>query len=166
MVVFCQHKSNEICYNIYVVRKRGELIFDIGSGDKTVLDCFVALEPSARSTGRARSQSAPYRGWTAKPRASRADKAAERGAEESHPGLRHVRNSVLGFVAKPLTFHNEKPNTMVRRVAITRRTLFSCFSLRLLAAPATRRVSRVRRFSFPRRCGGTSAKLARKETIQ
>ena len=29
----------------------------------------------------------------------------------------HVRNiSVLGFVAKPLTLHNEKPNTMVRRV--------------------------------------------------
>jgi len=50
-----------------------------------------------------------------------------------------VRNSVLGFVAKPLTFHNEKLNTMVRRVSFTRRTLFSCFSLRFLAAPATRR---------------------------
>ena len=68
----------------------------------------------------------------------------------------HIRNiSVLGFVAKPLTFHNEKPDTMVRRVSFTRRALFSCFSLRFLAAPATRRDFEGAPLSFPRRSGTT-----------
>ena len=66
-----------------------------------------------------------------------------------------VRNSVLGFVAKPLTLHNEKPNAMVRRVAITRRALFSCFSLRLLAAPATRRDFEGAPLFFSAQGGGT-----------
>ena len=77
----------------------------------------------------------------------------ERRLEFSLPS---IRNSVLGLVAKPLTFPNEKPNTMVRRVSYTRRTLFSCFSLRFLEAPATRRNSEGAPLSFlPRQGGGT-----------
>ena len=60
----------------------------------------------------------------------------ERRLEFSLPS---IRNSVLGFVVKPLTFHNEKPDTMVRRVVTMRRALFSRFSLRFLAAPTMRR---------------------------
>ena len=48
----------------------------------------------------------------------------ERRLEFSLPS---IRNSVLGFVVKPLTFHNEKPSTMVRRVASTRRALYLVF---------------------------------------
>ena len=65
--------------------------------------------------------------------------SADRGAGNSRKGLRQLRNSVLGFVVKPLTFHNEKPDTMVRRVVTMRRALFSRFSLRFLAAPTMRR---------------------------
>lgn len=43
------------------------------------------------------------------------------------PKASGTRNSVLGFVVKPLTFHNEKPDTMVRRVTHTRRALFLVF---------------------------------------
>ena len=64
-----------------------------------------------------------------------------------------MRNSVLGFVVKPLTFHNEKPDTMVRRVTFTRRTLFPCFSLRFLAAPTMRRGFEGAPLSFPCRSG-------------
>ena len=95
--------------------------------------------------------SAQARGQNPESRASR----WRTGAAVSQPGLQNVRNSVLGFVAKPLTLHNEKPNAMVRRVAITRRALFSCFSLRLLAAPATRRDFEGAPLFFSAQGGGT-----------
>ena len=44
---------------------------------------------------------------------------------------------------------------MLRRMAIMRRNLFSSASSRLVVVPLGNRVSRVRRFSFPRRSGGT-----------
>ena len=82
--------------------------------------------------------------------------AADRGAGNSHKGFQQLRNSVLGFVAKPLTLHNEKPDTMARRVVIMRRALFSRFSLGFLEAPATRRGFEGAPLSFlPRRSGGT-----------
>ena len=74
--------------------------------------------------------------------------AAKRGVGNSHKGLQQLRNSVLGFVVKPLTFHNEKPDTKVRRVIFMRRALFPRFSLRFLEAPTMRRGLRVRRFYF------------------
>ena len=93
--------------------------------------------------------------WASRPLTKRR-KAADRGAGTSYKGLQQLRNSVLGFVVKPLTFHNEKPGTMVRRVIFMRRALFSRFSLRFLAAPTMRRGLEGAPLSFlPCRSGGT-----------
>ena len=109
-----------ICYNAHVSRRR-DLLFDIVPNSRILVrpnfHCLEYRPEVAMMEGRT-----PY---------------GELRKRIRRP--QQVRNSVLGFVAKPLTLHNEKPNAMVRRVAITRRTLFSCFSLRFLAAPATRR---------------------------
>ena len=72
------------------------------------------------------------------------------------PATSGKRNSVLGFVVKPLTFHNEKPDTKVRRVIFMRRALFPRFSLRFLEAPTMRRGFEGAPLSFlPRRSDGT-----------
>ena len=151
---FEAHKRKFFCYNIGVPRKRGDLFFVIGSltlHRRSDLFCnvwrtFGPAHPCAgQNPGRAVSIKPPPTVGREKivvsPLAGRDHRA--RRSRELRKRIRrpqHVRNiSVLGFVAKPLTLHNEKPNTMVRRVAITRRTLLSRFSLRFLAAPATRR---------------------------
>ena len=130
---FCPSQTNLVWYNVRIPYTRDESIFDIGPVTRDERRLEFSL-PSYRpeATGRARSPSAPP------------------------PATSGTRNSVLGLVAKPLTFPNEKPNTMVRRVSFTRRTLFSCFSLRFLEAPATRQNSEGAPLSFfPRQGGGT-----------
>lgn len=120
---FKSHKREIFWYNIHVPRERSSTLFDIGG------------RHPAPAIG-------PKPVWADGKTTVRRDHRARRSGELRKRIRRpqHIRNiSVLGFVAKPLTLHNEKPNAMVRRVAITRRTLFSCFSLRFLAAPATRR---------------------------
>ena len=138
------HKREEFWYNINVLRERDDLIFDIGLLAGRSQRKLIHSVCEASGLVRSRIGQNPGSAASTRPRTS----VGSRVPRDRRPGeLRkhirrpqHVRNiSVLGFVAKPLTLHNEKPNTMVRRVAITRRTLFSCFSLRFLAAPATRR---------------------------
>jgi hypothetical protein len=151
---FEPHKREIFWYNISVPHERGDLIFDIGSQTlhrRSDLLCNVwrtfGLVHSCigQNPGSAVLEKPPPTAWMAihrRPLMVGRDHRARRSGELRKRNRRpqHVRNiSVLGFVAKPLTLHNEKPSTMVRRVAITRRTLFSCFSLRFLAAPATRR---------------------------
>lgn len=139
--VSCEsHKREIFWYIIHVSCERSDLIFVIGSQTlhRPILQCLESLRagafvrrPKPRQRGFAKTA-------TTVGRDHRARRSGELRKRIRRP--QHIRNiSVLGFVAKPLTLHNEKPNTMVRRVAITRRTLFSCFSLRFLAAPATRR---------------------------
>ncbi len=133
---FKSHKRGIFWYNIHVLRERSSTFFDIGGrypapaiGPKPV------WADGKTPVGRDDPIAPPLVGTAFHRRPRRSGELRKRIRRPQH-----VRNiSVLGFVAKPLTLHNEKPNTMVRRVAITRRTLFSCFSLRFLAAPATRR---------------------------
>ena len=120
---FKSHKREIFWYNIHVPRERSSTLFDIGGRHPA-----PAIGPKPVWAD----------GKTPVGRNHRARRSGELRKRIRRP--QHIRNiSVLGFVAKPLTLHNEKPNAMVRRVAITRRTLFSCFSLRFLAEPATRR---------------------------
>ena len=120
---FKSHKREIFWYNIHVPRERSSTFFDIGGRHPA-----PAISPKPVWAD----------GKTPVGRNHRARRSGELWKRIRRP--QHIRNiSVLGFVAKPLTLHNEKPNAMVRRVAITRRTLFSCFSLRFLAAPDTRR---------------------------
>ncbi len=141
------------CYNDRVPQKWDALIFDMGFlVAKTGQTCFRKRgTTSPTSWTRSCPQPPPSRGQNLREGRACRDRKVGRVAprpptvpEELWKRIRrlqHVRNSVLCLVAKPLTFHNENPNTMVRRVSFTRRILFSCFSLRFLAAPATRRNS-------------------------
>ena len=148
------HKREEFWYNINVLRERDDLIFDIGLLAGRSRRKLIHSVCEASGLVRSRIGQNPSSAVLIKPPPTEGcdehiapPMVGSRVPRDRRPGeLRkrirrpqQVRNSVLGFVAKPLTLHNEKPNTMVRRVAITRRTLFSCFSLRFLAAPATRR---------------------------
>ena len=129
MDIFILSKRRHICYNSPVPQKRDESIFDIG-GRQTA----PAAGPKPGSCvprdriGRAACPHAAAftaEGKTLGGRVS--SRAAAVGArvprarlpKELRKRIRRpqcIRNSVLGFVAKPLTFPNEKPNTMVRRV--------------------------------------------------
>lgn len=128
-----QHKTLVLWYNIFVPRENAERIFDIGLQTVESRSDLVPAVCETFGLGHSCASQNPRVGCARcvhRPRELR--KRIRR--------LQNIRNiSVLGFVAKPLTFHDEKPNTMVRRVIITRRAFSSCFSLRLLAAPATRR---------------------------
>ena len=150
-----QHKSREFWYNSRVSRKRDSLFDIVPNIGKSVRPNFQCLEYRPEALVEWRVPTPPHSTATGKtPKdahgapARREGRSPLRPIHDRHFGeLRkrirrpqHIRNiSVLGFVAKPLTFHNEKLNAMVRRVSSTRRTLFSCFSLRFLAAPATKR---------------------------
>ena len=153
MDVFSPPHSRNFCYNSTVPHERVTTIFDIGGRQ---IAPATGLKPMAwsrvprdRSCG-GRQNLGILGEWAFRP-----FKNQSRGAGKARKAPSTLRNSVLGFVVKPLTFHNEKPDTMVRRVLFMRRALFSRFSLRFLAAPTTRRGLRVRRFSFPRRSGDT-----------
>ena len=134
METFCPPQTNLIWYNVRVPHMWDVLIFDIGPVTRDERRLEVSL-PSHRPEA------------TGGPRLSRPNGRAV-APRPPQPKATGKRNSVLGLVAKPLTFPNEKPNTMVRRVSFTRRTLFSCFSLRFLEAPATRRNSEGAPLSF------------------
>ena len=143
---FKSHKREIFWYNIPVPRERSSTFFDIGGRHPApAIGPKPVWADGKTPVGRDDPIAPPLVGtaFHRRPRrmvgrAHRARRSGELRKRIRRP--RQVRNiSVLGFVAKPLTLHNEKPNTMVRRVAITRRTLFSCFSLRFLEAPATRR---------------------------
>ena len=153
-----QHKSRNFCYNTPVSRKR-DLLFDIGGRQSAPA---IGPKPTwvdgKTPVGRDDLIASPLVG-----RDHRARRSGELRKRIRRP--QHIRNSVLGFVAKPLTLHNEKPSTMVRRVSFTRRALYSCFSLRFLAAPATRRNFRVRRFSIPRQSGDPGKTGVEKERL-
>ena len=138
-----QHKSEGFWYNSRVSHKRDSLFDIVPNIGKSVRPSFQCLEyrPEAL-VGRPDP-------WPLQPTATgktletvgrfRRNRHHSEELRKRIQRPQHVRKSVLGFVAKPLTLHNEEPNTTVRRVVSTRRALYSCFSLRLLAAPATRR---------------------------
>ena len=119
MDIFILSKRRHICYNSSVPQKRDESIFDIG-GRQTA----TAVGPKPGSCvphdriGRAACPHAAASTAEGKTlvgaRVPRARLPKELRKRIRRPQC--IRNSVLGFVAKPLTFPNEKPNTMVRRV--------------------------------------------------
>ena len=105
---FKSHKREMFWYNTHIPRERSSTFFDIGGRHPV-----PAIGPKPVWAD----------GKTPVGRNHRARRSGELRKRIRRP--QHIRNiSVLGFVAKPLTLHNEKPNAMVRRVAITRRTLF------------------------------------------
>ena len=114
MQQFCPPQGTKVCYNASVPHQRNRTIFDIGSEARVPVGfeiSFLGHRPEVSVGSRV-------------PR----DRACGNGQTQQR----------IGFVVKPLTFHNERPDTVVRRVTSTRRALPSCFSLRFLAAPTTR----------------------------
>ena len=140
---FATHRREIFWYNISVPQGRSDLFFDIGSrilqrrSDLlcNVLETFGRAHPCASQNPGIAVSIKPPPMVGRDHRARRPGELRKRIRRPQH--MRYI--SVLGFVAKPLTFRNEKPDTTVRRVSFTRRTLFSCFSLRFLEAPATKR---------------------------
>ena len=164
---FEPHKREIFWYNISVPHERGDLIFDIGSQTlhrRSDLLCNVwrtfGLVHSCigQNPGSAVLEKPPPTVETAFNR--RLPLVGSRVPRDRRPGeLRkrirrpqHVRNSVLVLPRKPL-LSRTRQNTVLRRMAIMRRNLFSYASSRLVVVPLGNRVSRVRRFSFPRRSG-------------
>ena len=130
MDIFILSKHQHICYNSFVPQKRDESIFDIGGrqvapavgpkpGSCIPRDCIgrAACPHAAAFTAEGKTL-----GGCVSSRAAMVGRVAPRpptNLKELRKRIRRpqcIRNSVLGFVAKPLTFPNEKPNTMVRRV--------------------------------------------------
>ena len=113
MQKFCPSQTDMIWYNVRVPHMWDALIFDIGPVTRDERRLEVSL-PSHRPEA------------TGGPRLSRPNGRAV-APRPPQPKATGKRNSVLGFVVKPLTFHNERPNTMVRRVASTRRAFYLVF---------------------------------------
>ena len=119
MDIFILSKRRHICYNSSVPQKRDESIFDIGGRQ---IAPAVGPKPGSRiqrdRIGRAACPHAAAS--TAEGQnLGRVALVATALPKELRKRIRRpqcIRNSVLGFVVKPLTFPNEKPNTMVRRV--------------------------------------------------
>ena len=112
MEKFYPSQTYPVWYNVRIPYTRDESIFDIG--------------PAARDERRLEISFPGHRPEaTGGPRLSRP--IGRRDPSPPPPATSGKRNSVLGFVVKPLTFHNEKPSTMVRRVASTRRALYLVF---------------------------------------
>ena len=151
-------RRDGIIYPAFLIKE--SLILDRGEDSQSPRYRAEAMVgsciPCDRRQSRSQNLGKPQLGeWASRPLTKRR-KAADRGVGDSHKGLHQLRNSVLGFVVKPLTFHNEKPDTKVRRVLFMRRTLFPRFSLRFLEAPTMRRGFEGAPLSFlPRRSDGT-----------
>lgn len=137
MDVFSPPRNRNFCYNSSVPHERGTTIFDIG-GRQTAP--APGPKPTAGSrVPRDRACGGGQNLGTLGERVSRLFKIQGRGAGKARKAPSTLRNSVLGSVVKPLTFHNEKPNTMVRRVGKSHAACpLPCFSLRFLAAPTTK----------------------------
>ena len=146
MDIFRLSDNRQICYNSTVPQKRDELIFDIGGrpiapavGPKPTVWWRDLTLPHQEAKGKTSCKLS--RQW-----------AAERGVEESHPGLRHIRNSVLKLPG------NHYYSRMRRKYGVApcgnhAAQPLSSASSRLVVVPLGNRVSRVRRFSIPRLSG-------------
>ena len=135
-----QHKSRNFCYNTPVPRKRGGLIFDIVLRRRRK-QTNEDIGPKPERVDGKTSQ-------------NRADMAAERGVDESQPGLRHIRNSVLVLPRKPLLSRTRQEYDVAPYGNHAAQPL-SYVSSRLVVVPLGNRISRVRRFSIPRQSGST-----------
>ena len=117
------HIQRKFCYNIHVPLKRDALLFDIG-GAAGIMLWIRCLLFRLRSAAKSQGQNPARKGGGLRRRIRRPQ---------------HLRNSVLGFVAKPLTCLNEKTGygdaSHVPHAAYP----YSRLSFRFLAAPATRR---------------------------
>ena len=133
-------RRTRICYNTPVPRKRGRLIFDI------------VLRRRRKQTKEDLGHK-PERVDGKTPQ-NRADMAAERGVDESQPGLRHIRNSVLVLPGKPLLSRTRQEYDVAPYENHAAQPL-SYVSSRLVVVPLGNRVSRVRRFPIPRQSGST-----------
>lgn len=141
MDIFRLSDNRQICYNSTVPQKRDELIFDIGGrpiapavGPKPTVWWRDLTLPHQEAKGKTSCKLC--RQW-----------AAERGVEESHPGLRHIRNSVLKLPG------NHYYSRMRRKYGVApcgnhAAQPLSSASSRLVVVPLGNRVSRVRRFLF------------------
>ena len=130
MDVFSPPHNRNFCYNSTVPRKWSETIFDIGGrqiAPATGLKPMVGSRvPRDRACGGRQNL-----GILGK-RVSCPFSSQSRGAGKARKAPSTLRNSVLGFVVKPLTFHSEKPNTMARRVVNPRGVPSSVFFVKVL----------------------------------
>ena len=130
MDIFILSKSRHICYNSSVPQKRDESIFDRGGRQvapavgpkpgsciprdrigRAACPHAAASTAEGQNLGRLALVATDWVGRVA-PRPPTSPKELRRRIRRPQC----IRNSVLGFVVKPLTFHNEKSNTMVRRM--------------------------------------------------
>ena len=161
------HKREDFWYNINVLRERDDLIFDIGLLAGRSRRKLIHSVCEASGLVRSRIGQNPGSAALIKPPPMvgcdehiAPPMVGSRLPRDRRPGeLRkrirrpqQVRNSVLVLPRKPL-LSRTRQNTVLRRMAIMRRNLFSYASSRLVVVPLGNRVSRVRRFSFPRRSG-------------
>ena len=145
MVSYSQHGSKQFCYNTSVSLKR-DLLFDIGGRHPAPA---IGPKPIWVDGKTPVGRDAPI--------------APPRGVAETHPTPAACTQQRIGASEETTTFYGRGKNTVLRRMAIMRRNLFSSASSRLVVVPLGNRVSRVRRFSFPRRSGGTRSSRRGKE---
>ena len=118
MDIFRLSDNRQICYNSTVPQKRDELIFDIGGrpiapavGPKPTVWWRDLTLPHQEAKGKTSCKLS--RQW-----------AAERGVEESHPGLRRIRNSVLKLPGNHYYSRMRRKYDVAPCVRYTRRNLF------------------------------------------
>ena len=142
-----QHKTLVLWYNIFVPRENAERIFDIGLQTVESRSDLVPAVCETFRLGHSCASQNPRVGC-----ARRVHRPRELRKRIRRP--QNIRNSVLVLPRKPL-LSRTRQNTVLRRMAIMRRNLFSYASSRLVVVPLGNMVSRVRRFSVPRRSGST-----------
>ena len=153
MDVFSQPHNRNFCYNSTVPHERVTTIFDIGGRQ---IAPATGLKPMAWSrVPRDRSCGGRQNLGILGKRVSCPFSSQSRGAGKARKAPSTLRNSVLGFVVKPLTFHSEKPNTMARRVVNPRGVPSSVFFVKVLRGTCHEMGFRgCAAFFFPRRSGG------------
>ena len=154
---FEPHKREIFWYNISVPHERGDLIFDIGL--RTGRRRRHLFRSVCEASGLVRSRIGQN------PGSAVLIQSPFRGAAETHPTPAASTQQRIGASEKTTTFYGRSENTVLRRMAIMRRNLFSYASSRLVVVPLGNRVSRVRRFSFPRRSGSTRSSRCGKGTV-
>ena len=142
-----QHKALMLWYNMFVLRESAGRFFDIGLQTVESRSDLVSTVCETFGLGHSCASQNPRVGCVRRVRRPRELRKRIRRPQ-------NIRNSVLVLPRKPL-LSRTRQNTVLRRMAIMRRNLFSYASSRLVVVPLGNMVSRVRRFSVPRRSGST-----------
>lgn len=159
MDVFSPPQNRNFCYNSPVPHERVTTIFDIGGRQ---IAPATGLKPKAGSrVPRDRACGGRQNLGILGKRVSCPFRSQSRGAGKARKAPSTLRNSVLGFVVKPLTFHSEKPNTMARRVVNPRGVPSSVFFVKVLRGTYHETWFRGCAAFLSRRSGGIQIRLVR-----